>query len=54
MYIKIGAVSFNTKNKKINFDRRTIKGQPVWKHVAYVAGGVLATAGLAAVMARLG
>lgn len=44
MYVRIGPVSFNTKTKKINFDRRTIKGQPKWKHAAFIVGGLVATA----------
>ena len=48
MIIKVGPVSFNTRNKKINLDRRTIKGQSAAKHVAYIAVGAAATAGVAA------
>lgn len=45
--LKIGPVSYNVNTGKINFDRRTIKGQPLWKHVAYVTAGAVCTVALA-------
>jgi hypothetical protein len=52
MRIKVGPVSINTNNLNITLDRRTIKGAPVWKHAAYVAGGVIATAAAGAVVSN--
>ncbi len=52
MRIKIGPVSVNTNNLKITLDRRTIKGAPAWKHVAYVAGGLIATAAVGAAVSN--
>lgn len=46
--LKVGPVSYNVNTGKVNFDRRTIKGQPTWKHVAYIAAGAIATVALAA------
>lgn len=45
--LKVGPVSYNVNTGKINFDRRTIKGQSKWKHIAYIAAGAIATAALA-------
>ena len=48
MVIKVGPVSFNTRNKRVNLDRRTIKGAPTSKHVAYVITGAVLTGCVAA------
>jgi hypothetical protein len=53
MIIKIGVVSFNTRNKKVNLDRRTIKGKSKTRHVTYIAVGVAATAGVAAAVSLI-
>lgn len=50
MVIKIGAVSFNTRTKKINLDRRTIRGKGAGHHLTYIAVGLIATAGVAVIV----
>uniref|UniRef100_A0AB39CD77 Uncharacterized protein n=1 Tax=Pseudomonas phage RVTF4 TaxID=3236931 RepID=A0AB39CD77_9VIRU len=45
--VKLGPVSYNVNTGKVNFDRRTIKGQALWKHLAYAAAGTICTIALA-------
>lgn len=53
MFIKVGHVSYNSRTQQVKFDRRHIKGKPVTKHLLYIGLGLVATAGVSAVVKRL-
>lgn len=53
MFVKVGPVSFNSKTKKVNFDRRTIGKKGDWcTHLTYIVAGVATTAVVAAVLKK--